>query len=272
MTAAMYNIGIFKQPFLEKMLFAFCCFACFCSMSSLSQAVEFRPDSPIKDPQIQSWLNVANNYWSQYPNCPNGIWIGVWEKPKPSNGVAQATIGGCEIWLSPKWWPANTLANDQNLWKKILCNSLTHEYGHLLGYQHSKDKHNVMYEAVQFNVPACNFSAEMPAKVGQKGRIADLDADFVITNFSSQHPLVRIITKNKSKFSASNVKLCVRWGPSRLKLTKHFTTLQKQGKNCFVYKSIGASQRKTLVLAVEKKSKDIPKLSVYTNDTKIIGD
>jgi hypothetical protein len=117
----------------------------------------------VNDPTFDKYMGVAAQYWGgQQPRCngPNGQTIpphAVYDdNPDPAVG-AWAEVPGCRIWLDRTHWPAAP--------SEAHCNLIAHEWGHLLGQQHSPDQNSLMWGGWINNVaPGCvAFRATAPA-------------------------------------------------------------------------------------------------------------
>jgi hypothetical protein len=117
----------------------------------LHQAAAATAPDPATDPQIQSWLQVAQSYWHAEPNCPNGLSItrAQW---LPDPGVwAAAVQGGCAMAFDPDFYPAPP-QYDPAWWRAAMCSVVAHEWGHLLGYGHVNDPSNLMNPVTPINI------------------------------------------------------------------------------------------------------------------------
>ena len=107
-----------------------------------------------------SYEKLATDFWgvSAKPGCETyGIqieytwqeeqlsWMG---KPMDRSIVAMADIGGCHMWIKTDWW-----FSVPKMWR---CTVFLHEWGHLLGFQHSPDFNNIMYPSTQRVPGICN--------------------------------------------------------------------------------------------------------------------
>jgi len=117
---------------------------------AVAQAAE---QDVVNDAAVATYMQIAAGFWGQTPHCtgPNGESIAPYAifgvDPDP-RVAAWAESPGCRIWLQRGQWPAP--ANEQQ------CDVIVHEWGHLLGYDHSPDPGNIMYGgAVPPVVPGC---------------------------------------------------------------------------------------------------------------------
>jgi hypothetical protein len=104
----------------------------------------------VDDPTLLQYLQVAREHWGgQEPRCPgpNGQSIAphavMADDPDPAVG-AWAEVPGCRIWLDATHWPAAP--------SEPHCNLIAHEWGHLLGHEHSPDSTSLMWASWINNV------------------------------------------------------------------------------------------------------------------------
>lgn len=106
-----------------------------------------QPWTPITDQQTYSDLVIAWSYWGALPACPDGLRVYRADVPGTAEGEAQQL--GCTIWLDP--------STVHGLKRWYYCQLIAHEYGHLLGVDHSTDPRNLMHPRLgrRGAVPAC---------------------------------------------------------------------------------------------------------------------
>jgi hypothetical protein len=115
-----------------------------CALALLSPATAGADDGQVvNDPTLAQYMRIAAGYWgAPEPHCegPDGQSISPYavmaDDPNPSV-AAWAEMPGCRIWLDADYWPAPP--------SEQYCNLIAHEWGHLLGYPHSEDSHNLMW-------------------------------------------------------------------------------------------------------------------------------
>jgi hypothetical protein len=115
----------------------------------------------VNDPTFDQYMRIAAEYWGgQQPQCngPNGQAIAPHavyaDNPDPAVG-AWAEVPGCRIWLDRTHWPAPP--------KEQHCNLIAHEWGHLLGQEHSQDQASLMWGSWINNVaPGCTAFRPQP--------------------------------------------------------------------------------------------------------------
>jgi hypothetical protein len=133
-----------------------------CALALLAPATAAADHGPVvNDPTFMQYMRIAAEYWGQTPSCegPDGTTIPphavMADDPNPQV-AAWAEVPGCRIWLDASHWPAPP--GEQH------CNLIAHEWGHLLGHQHSEDSHNLMWGQWTNNVvPACQAYRPRPA-------------------------------------------------------------------------------------------------------------
>lgn len=99
------------------------------------------------DAETQANFTRAATYWGASPDCPDGVRVIV-DQAYVDTNAARGVLGGCDIWIGDNF-AAETSAQK--------CQTITHEWGHLLGHDHvaglPDDPVGVM---VSFNLsPAC---------------------------------------------------------------------------------------------------------------------
>jgi hypothetical protein len=136
--------------------------ACALALAAPSTALADHGET-ISDPTVDAYMRVAAEYWGgQLPQCtgPQGEAIPAHavygDNPDPAVG-AWAEVPGCRIWLDRTHWPAAP--------SETHCNLLAHEWGHLLGQEHSPDQTSLMWGGwINKVVPGCvAFRAQAPA-------------------------------------------------------------------------------------------------------------
>jgi hypothetical protein len=124
-----------------------------CALALLPAAARAAGEDVVNDPAVATYMGIAAGFWGQTPHCtgPNGEQIApyaIWgDNPNPFEG-AWAEMPGCRIWLNRRQWPLPP--------NESQCNLIAHEWGHLLGLDHSPDPTNLMYGGeIPMVVPGC---------------------------------------------------------------------------------------------------------------------
>jgi predicted Zn-dependent protease len=98
----------------------------------------------------QAAVHIAWDYWNRYApsqvqdlqaTCSADIvWI-EWVSYYPGGGVAGASLNGCRT-----GYPYILVRTSLSSYKFLsVCKTVTHEYGHLIGFGHTTDKRSIMY-------------------------------------------------------------------------------------------------------------------------------
>lgn len=82
--------------------------------------------------QWQEMLDRSAEIWGKEPSCPNGIDMRVMTATE-DNVIAKAVLGGCQMWVN-----TNSIDGNENKYYRDRCLTIAHEYGHLLGYEHTQ--------------------------------------------------------------------------------------------------------------------------------------
>ncbi len=127
------------------------------------------PD-PGLDPLVQRWLAVARAQWGASPPCLGGVEVVAGDWAPAGDAWAYAAAGGCWIVLRPTAYPAPE-GMDPVWWRTAMCTTIAHEWGHLLGHEHSSDAGSLMYPYVPVGaVPGCAPGAAPPPGFAQRKR------------------------------------------------------------------------------------------------------
>jgi hypothetical protein len=110
---------------------------------------------PFVNADVQTYLQIAADHWGvPAPTCTAGggrvipVHVVLHDNPDP-DVVATAEQPGCRMWLDRDWWPTPA--------SRMACTTIAHEWGHLLGYGHSRNPRDLMYEEPLTGAPACSL-------------------------------------------------------------------------------------------------------------------
>ena len=108
----------------------------------------------VNDATLARYMTIAAAYWGgPEPVCTSDDgqvihpYAMLGNDPRP-DVAAWAEVGGCRIWLDTDYWPAPP--------SEQYCNLIAHEWGHLLGHEHSSNPSDLMWPDWTNNVvPGC---------------------------------------------------------------------------------------------------------------------
>lgn len=128
---------------------------------------------PILDETLAAYLGAAATHWGgQAPSCetdsgpPIQVHAVMFDDPDPTV-AARAEQPGCRIWLDRDHWPQRP--SEQG------CVAILHEWGHLLGQGHSRDRRGLMWPWPQTGPRGCAAFGSAPrdsARAAMKARRA----------------------------------------------------------------------------------------------------
>lgn len=113
-----------------------------------------RVHGPAYDQTVAGLLTYAAGHWGGVPvACTDGVFVTTRELAAgynltPGAAAAWATLGGCTViveTVDPYLWPIT----DTN--RRVWCRIMIHEYGHLLGYEHTSDPADIMHATTPVN-------------------------------------------------------------------------------------------------------------------------
>jgi hypothetical protein len=106
----------------------------------------------VDDPVLAQYMQIAASQWGgQVPHCSgrNGETIAphavMADDPDPDVG-AWAELPGCRMWLDSSQWKLPIQPREAH------CNLIAHEWGHLVGHDHSDDPDDLMSSSFVPNV------------------------------------------------------------------------------------------------------------------------
>ena len=126
-----------------------------CSALLAPAVARAEEEQPYGSPTLTRYLQIAERHWAvPAPTCVGedgsavGVNVVLYDDPDP-DVVAAAEQPGCRIWLDRDFWPRPASERD--------CITIVHEWGHLLGYGHSKDPDSLMFSYPTGGAPGCAF-------------------------------------------------------------------------------------------------------------------
>jgi hypothetical protein len=135
-----------------------------CAFALLAAPARADHGATVVDPTLARYMQIAASYWGgPEPVCtePDGHVIhphAVMANDPTPNRAAWAEVGGCRIWLDSDYW--SSTPNEQ------YCNLIAHEWGHLLGHEHSSDPKDLMWPQWTNNVvPGCAVFRSAPLTI-----------------------------------------------------------------------------------------------------------
>jgi hypothetical protein len=131
--------------------------AVFCAASATSAVAAglLRPAGQrVDDPQVRLWLDNAARHFGRLPSCPAGITVDRYERIRHGRMMAAAPVGGCDMSLDPDYYPMPA-GTSESAWAAAMCTAVAHEFGHLLGLRHSRDRRSLMYGRQDGPRPVC---------------------------------------------------------------------------------------------------------------------
>lgn len=122
-------------------------------LPATAQALTFAPNASamvtLPEPgEVAIYQRAAETYWGRTVPC---LAVTYEAAPGHEHAVATAELGGCLIYLNPAGW-----APWAARWR---CDAFVHEFGHLLGYEHTTDM-SVMDPFHDRAVPQCRHPAK----------------------------------------------------------------------------------------------------------------
>src|SRR3954453_15581258 len=161
-----------------------------CALALVLPGAALAQKAVVHDQTLDAYMRIAADYWHAQPSCtaPDGTPIppDVVMSDRPERGVAAwAEMPGCRIWLDKDFWPAPP--DEQH------CNLIAHEWGHLLGHDHSAAQPSLMWGGWTNNVvPACAAYRPAPVRLEPRGP----------TGIARRHKLRRRIARRCARKAA----------------------------------------------------------------------
>lgn len=230
--------------------------------SSAQAAVIIDPRSTVTDPLVIAHLEIAAAYWQTAPDCPDGINVGRWTEANDPNVWGLATTPGCDMWLDADHYPMAADEEDPDGWRQAICTTVVHEYGHLLGHDHSDDPNSIMTPLFSFGhdyVPGCARPVAPPVveepidqtrAMQERTRIGRTDA----MRERGQWRLTTTVS-NTGDVTATDVRVCQRWDSAIWRTT---------GSRCRTVARLAPGATVTLVKTISSRTRRAvtPRVSV----------
>lgn len=123
-----------------------------CSIPSTARADTDRTS----DPRVRTSLTIAAQYWNAQPACER---VSVWASPTLTSD-GEAYLGGCDMWIpADRFEPIRATYDgagyDMNVSWSYVCDTIVHEWGHLLGYRHDASIAPVMVPRRNARIQQC---------------------------------------------------------------------------------------------------------------------
>jgi len=106
-------------------------------------------DRPLTGARYAASLAAAVEFWHAAPDCTVRFYAATdaeltqWIGAGTAGGVRGVQQGDeCPVWVGPEYDTASVVN------RVMVCTIVTHETGHLLGYEHSSDPASVMWPAL----------------------------------------------------------------------------------------------------------------------------
>jgi hypothetical protein len=125
-------------------------------------------ETPLLDDNLATYFGIAHEHWGgPVPSCvENGVTVVtvhavLFDDPNPAV-AARAEQPGCTLLLDRRHW--------RTMGRVEACMIVVHEWGHLLGHEHSDDPNDLMAEFPRRPPRDCAALRRQPRRAGASSR------------------------------------------------------------------------------------------------------